>query len=168
MITGVSIPLSFLLPWLVARTHDQTLVMCAVMACYPIGYIGLMFAPASAAWVWALLVGTGTATFPMILTLIGLRARTAAGTAALSGFTQSTGYLHRRRRTVRHRRCSTTSRGGWTVPLIALLVLTVPQLVVGLAVSRPAYVEDELDRQPVGQGRAGGGRAPRTRRRRRG
>ncbi len=46
VITGVSIPLSFLIPWLVARTHDQRLVMCVVMGCYPLGYLGLMVAPA--------------------------------------------------------------------------------------------------------------------------
>ena len=31
--------------------------------------------------------------FPVVLTLIGLRARSSEGTAALSGFTQSLGYL---------------------------------------------------------------------------
>jgi CP family cyanate transporter-like MFS transporter len=36
--------------------------------------------------------------------------------------------------------------GAWTVPLLALLAVTVPQLLLGLAVSRPAYVEDELER----------------------
>ena len=42
---------------------------------------------------WAVLVGIGAAVFPVVLTLIGLRARTSEGTAALSGFTQSVGYL---------------------------------------------------------------------------
>ena len=31
VITGVSIPLSFLIPSLVARIHNQTLLMCVVM-----------------------------------------------------------------------------------------------------------------------------------------
>ena len=156
VITGVSIPLSFLLPWLVARTNDQRAVMCVVMAFYPIGYLGLIFAPASAAWAWALLVGAGTATFPMILTLIGLRARTSAGTAALSGFTQSTGYLIAGVGPFGIGLLRDVS-GDWTVPLLALMVLTVPQLLLGLAVSRPAYVEDELDRSRTesGTGRSG-------------
>jgi MFS transporter, CP family, cyanate transporter len=143
VITGVSIPLSFLIPWLVARTQDQTLVMCLLMACYPIGYVGLMIAPASGAWAWAVLVGIGTTTFPLILTLIGLRARTPAGTAALSGFAQSVGYLIAGIGPFGIGQLNDLS-GGWTVPLIALVVVTVPQLVLGLAVSRPAYVEDEL------------------------
>jgi len=143
VITGISIPLSFVIPTLAARMDNQAPLMWALMACYPIGYLGLILAPREGAWAWALVVGVGTCTFPLILTLIGLRARTAAGTAALSGFTQSTGYL-----------ISAVGpfgvgllnglTGGWTVPLVALLVVSVPQLMVGLAVSRPSYVEDEL------------------------
>lgn len=143
VITGVSIPLSFLIPWLVARMHHPTIVMCLVMVCYPIGYIGLIVAPASGAWAWAVLVGIGTTTFPLILTLIGLRARTPAGTAALSGFAQSIGYLMAGIGPFGIGQLNDLS-GGWTVPLIALLIVTIPQLFLGLAVSRPAYVEDEL------------------------
>jgi CP family cyanate transporter-like MFS transporter len=149
VITGVSIPLSFVIPSLTARVRDQRVLLTAIMACYPIGYVGLWLAPVGGAWVWAVAVGIGATTFPFILTRIGLRARTPAGTAALSGFTQSVGYLiaavgpfgiglvH-------------DASGGWTVPLWVLLALCVPQYAVGLAASRPAYVEDELDPRPRG------------------
>ena len=141
--TGVSIPLSFVIPSLTAKVRDQRVLLTAVMGCYPIGYLGLLIAPVSGAWVWAVAVGIGTCTFPFILTLIGLRARTPEGTAVLSGFTQSVGYLvsvggpfgvgilH-------------DATGGWTVPLWALIALCVPQYLLGLAASRPAYLEDEL------------------------
>ena len=146
VITGVSIPLSILIPWLVGRADDQRLLMCLVMACYPIGYLGLVYAPHAGALAWAIFVGIGLCTFPLILTLIGLRARTPAGTAALSGFTQSTGYLIAAIGPfgvgVLH-----DLTGDWTVPLLALLALCVPQLWLGLTVARPAYVEDELDPQ---------------------
>jgi CP family cyanate transporter-like MFS transporter len=154
VITGISIPLSFLIPWLVSRMHDQTLLMCLVMGCYPLGYVGLMLAPASGAWAWAVLVGIGTTTFPLILTLIGLRARTPAGTAALSGFAQSIGYLIAGIGPFGIGQLNDLT-GGWTVPLVALLVVTVPQLVLGLAVSRPAYVEDELVAHRSAPGRNG-------------
>jgi CP family cyanate transporter-like MFS transporter len=143
VITGISIPLSFAIPALAARMENQAALMWGVMACYPVGYLGLILAPRQGAWAWALLVGIGTCTFPLILTLIGLRARTATGTAALSGFTQSTGYL-----------ISAVGpfgigllhdvTGAWTVPLIALIAVSVPQLMLGLAVSHPSYLEDEL------------------------
>ena len=143
VITGVTIPFSFLIPWLVARTQNQTRLMISVMACYPIGYVGLILAPHSGALLWAVLVGIGTTTFPLILTLIGLRARTPAGTAALSGFAQSAGYLIAGVGPFGIGVLRELS-GGWTVPLLALIAITVPQLVLGLAVSRPAYLEDEL------------------------
>ncbi len=143
VITGVSIPLSFVIPSVVARLENQTVLMCTVMGCYPIGYLGLILAPHGGAVVWAVFVGIGTTTFPLVLTLIGLRARTPNGTAALSGFSQATGYLIAGAGPfgvgVLH-----DLSNGWTLPLLVLLTLTVPQLVVGVAVSRPAYIEDQL------------------------
>jgi len=141
--TGISIPLSFVVPSLTAKVRDQRVLLTAVMGFYPVGYLGLLIAPVGGAWVWAVAVGIGTCTFPFILTLIGLRARTPEGTAVLSGFTQSVGYLisvvgpfgvgilH-------------DATGGWTVPLWSLLGLWVPQYVLGLLASRPAYLEDQL------------------------
>ncbi len=145
VITGVSIPMSFLVPSLAARMQNQSLLMVAVMSCYPVGYLGLVLAPAGGAWVWAVFVGIGTTTFPLILTLIGLRARTPEGTAALSGFAQATGYLVAAAGPFAVGVLHDVS-GGWTVPLLVLLALVVPQLALGLAVSRPAYVEDQLRR----------------------
>lgn len=143
VVTGVSIPLSFWLPSLCARLHDQTVLICVLVACYPVGYLGLILAPVAGAWLWAVVIGVGTTVFPVVLTLIGLRSRTSAGTAALSGFTQSVGYLV----------AAVGPFGvgllydltdGWTVPLVALTALTVPQLVAGLAVARPRHIEDQL------------------------
>jgi len=143
LITGMSIPLSLVIPSLTARMTSQAPLFWTLGLMYPISYIGLIIAPHGGAVVWAVLVGTAACTFPMVLTLIGLRARTPEGTAALSGFTQSVGYLisvigpfgfgalHQ----VTH---------GWTVPLIGLAVLSVPLLLVGLSVSKPEYIEDHL------------------------
>ena len=143
-ITGISIPFSFLVPALAARMPDQRLLITALMACYPVGYLGLVLAPHAGALVWALVVGLGTCTFPLILTLIGLRARSSGGTAALSGFTQSAGYL-----------ISVIGpfgvgvlhdlSGGWTLPLLVMIAFCLPQLLVGLAVARPAFLEDQLE-----------------------
>jgi CP family cyanate transporter-like MFS transporter len=143
VITAVSIPLSFWLPAWAARMRHQTWLITVLVLLYPVGYVGLILAPVGGAVVWAVLVGTAASVFPVVLALIGLRSRTSEGTAALSGFTQSVGYL-----------IAAVGpfgmgflydlTGGWTVPLVALIVLTVPQLVTGLLVSRPAYLEDAL------------------------
>ena len=143
LVASVSIPLSLWLPAAAARRADQRGILLCVMACYPVGYIGLMLAPHALAVPCALLIGVGACTFPLALTLIGLRSRTPAGTAALSGFTQSVGYVIAALGpfTVGALYDAT---GGWSVPLWFLLLLTLPQLFVGLRAARPIFVEDQL------------------------
>ena len=143
IVASVSIPLSLWAPQAIARPGDQRLVLVLVMGCYPVAYVGLLLAPHALAVLWALLLGTALVTFPIVLTLIGLRTRTAGATAALSGWTQSTGYLvaavgpfgfgllHE-------------ATDGWTVPLLVLIALSVPLFAVGLYVGRPARIEDQL------------------------
>ncbi len=143
LITGISIPMSFIVPPLAGRLAHVSWIVVFYFGCYVVGYAGLIIAPSGGAVVWAVLVGLGTTTFPLILTLIGLRARTAAGTAALSGFTQSVGYLIAAIGPFAVGVLHDLS-GGWTVPLLALIALSVPLLLSGLAVSRTAYLEDQL------------------------
>src|SRR3546814_12730209 len=113
------------------------------MACYPVGYIGLMVAPYSAAILWAVLIGIGACTFPLILSLIPMRARTAQGTAALSGWTQSAGYLIA---AIGPFVVGATydATGGRPLPLGLLRVLAVPQLLLGLFCSPPRSNGDLL------------------------
>lgn len=143
VVTGVSIPLGFVVPALAGRMTNVAPIVVVLFACYPIGYIGMILAPAGGAVAWAVLIGVAIGTFPLILVLIPLRARTPSGTAALSGFTQSVGYLAAAIGPfavgVVH-----DATDGWTVPLLLLLMLAVPILPIGLAVSKPTYVEDEI------------------------
>ena len=143
LLAGASIPLSLWLPTLAGRRDDHRSLLWGVMACYPVAYVGLIVAPQSLAVLWALLVGVGATTFPLVLTLIGLRARTAAGTAALSGFTQSAGYLLAAVGpfTVGLLYDAT---GGWTAPLVMLIVLVAPMLLLASYVGRPICLEDQL------------------------
>jgi MFS transporter, CP family, cyanate transporter len=143
VITAVSIPTSFVVPALAGRMASVAWLVVGFIGCYVVGYVGMIVAPVGGAWLWAVLVGLGTATFPLVLTLIGLRARTAAGTAALSGFTQSVGYLMAALGPFAVGLLHDLS-DGWTLPLLALTALSVPLLLAGLAVSRTAYVEDQL------------------------
>ncbi len=143
VITAMSIPLSFWLPSWAARMEHQTWLIVGLVLCYPVGYVGLIVAPVAGAWLWAVLVGVAASVFPVVLTLIGLRARTSEGTAALSGFTQSVGYLIAAIGPFGMGLLYDLT-GGWTVPLIGLIVLVVPQLVAGLVVARPSYIEDAI------------------------
>jgi MFS transporter, CP family, cyanate transporter len=144
VVTAVSIPLSFVLPSWTARMRDQSWLIGVLVLLYPVGYVGMILAPVKGAWVWALVVGTATTVFPVVLTLIGLRARTSEGTAVLSGFTQSVGYLIAAVGPFGMGLLFDLS-GGWTVPLVGLIVLVIPQLVTGLMAARPAYIEDQIE-----------------------
>jgi CP family cyanate transporter-like MFS transporter len=143
VISAISIPISFLLPSYAARRADQRPLVVWLGACYVFGYLGLIAAPVAGAWVWVTLLGIGGGAFPLCLTLLGLRARTSAGVAALSGFAQSTGYL-----------IAAVGpfgmgflydlTGDWTLALSLLTALVVPQVWAGWVAARPRYLEDEL------------------------
>jgi CP family cyanate transporter-like MFS transporter len=151
LLAAVSIPLSLWAPGAVARSRDARWILITVMVGYPLGYLALLVAPHGLAVPGAVLIGLGTVTFPIVLVLIGLRSRTPQGTAALSGFTQSMGYLLA---AVGPFGIGTLhdATGGWTLPLLCLIGLMVPQILVGLYVVRPTFIEDQL--APAGADRA--------------
>jgi CP family cyanate transporter-like MFS transporter len=123
-------------PGLATRARNQqwlVLVSCAIWAA---GLVGIVVAPMSAPYLWAVLLGLGqNSTFPLALMLIVLRGGDVATTEGLSTMAQSVGYalaaifplavgaLH-------------GATGSWTAPLILLLALLGPQILVGLAAGR--------------------------------
>lgn len=143
--TGVGIPLSFLWPAYMTRNPRPYRVLAFVMASGAISALGLLLAPRPTVLglLWAALLAVGTSSFPMILAMFGLRARTSAGTSALSGFTQSVGYLLAALGPfgmgVLHELTH-----SWTVPLLALLVMFAPMTWVGVLSMRAETIEDEL------------------------
>jgi len=140
---GVSIPMSFWLPQALARAEDQTRVLLPTIGCYLLGYAALLLSPHTLAVPAALLVGIGTCTFPMVLTLIGLRTRTPAGTAALSGFTQSVGYLIAGIGPFAVGAIYDAT-DGWTWPLLVLSGLVLPMVWLAMWLARERFVEDAL------------------------
>jgi len=145
IVAGVSIPLSVWLPSAAARRQDQRGLILAVLGCYLVGYTLLLVNAHTLAIPAALFVGVGCCVFPVVLTLIGLRAHTPDGTAALSGFTQSLGYLLAALGPFAIGLVYDAT-GGWTAPLWLLMVLVLPLLAVGAYAGRPAYLEDQLRR----------------------
>jgi len=143
VVTGVSIPLSFAVPYAAGWLANHTPLILVLLGCYVAGYLGLLLVPGQVTWLWAALVGAGTSIFPLVLAQIGLRARTPEGTAALSGFTQSVGYLLAAPGPfvvgILHDRT-----GGWDAPLLFLLGLDVLLTVTALLVARVQFIEDQL------------------------
>jgi CP family cyanate transporter-like MFS transporter len=150
----IGIPLSAVVPALTVRPHLQRPLLATFMSCYAAGWIGLWVAPRSAPWLWMGLLAVALATFPMVLTLIGLRARTPETTAALSTFIQSWGYL-----------IAGTgpllvgvllgATGGWTGMFVVVLAGVVVLTATGWLITRERYVDDEVNRSVPGWSSAG-------------
>lgn len=143
VIAAMGIPCSMILPGLLAKVRDPRPLMLGVIACYPVAFVGLLVAPDSLGLLWAAFLGIGGTTFPLILVMISLRARTAAGTSALSGFAQSVGYLIATPGPLVMGLVHSAS-GGWAAPIWYLIALLVPLTALALYVGRRAFLEDQV------------------------
>jgi CP family cyanate transporter-like MFS transporter len=118
------------------------------------GWIGLWAAPLTAPWLWMVLLGLGLGTFSMVLTLFGLRARTPESTAALSTVAQGWGYLIAGvgPLLVGVLRGAT---GGYDGMFVLVLAGVAGLWALGWLVTRPRFVDDEVDRSVPGWSTAG-------------
>src|SRR6478735_4518336 len=106
-----------------------------------IGVIGLMIAP-GAVLVWASLIGlTGGATLAMSLTLMAQRARDHDTSAALSGMSQSVGYVIAALGPIAFGALHSLT-GDWIASLALVLAVLAALTVVGLFAGRDRYVLD--------------------------
>lgn len=141
--TGIGIVPAFVIPAYVARTRNPSSLFLAIMAFLVVGYVGLLVAPATVPWLWAVCLALGTASFPLLLALFGTRARTPVATAALSGFSQSVGYVIATLGPLSFGVLQAQT-GSWTAPIALQLALVVPMLIAGLYACRPLLIEDQL------------------------
>nr|WP_067270492.1 MFS transporter [Streptomyces jeddahensis] len=139
---AIGIPLAIVIPRVATRLPHQGPIVVAIGLCGLAGYAGLYLAPAAGAWAWALLLGVSNCAFPLALTLVGMRSRTAAGVARLSAFAQSTGYLISIPGPLLVGVLYQHS-GGWGLPLALMAALMVPQIAMGVLAGRDRTVEDE-------------------------
>ena len=136
-------PASLIVPVLAARLRSVTPIVLVSIGFYLIGYLGLIFAPGTATWLWVSFAGLGPLLFPLALVLINLRTRTASSATTVSGFVQGIGYviaasgplvvgfLHE-------------ATGGWTAPLIFLLAIVALAIPAAVIFARPRFVDDEV------------------------
>ncbi|MBQ0905802.1 MFS transporter [Micromonospora sp. U21] len=141
-VTALGVPIALLMPTLAGRLATLRPLVLGLTTASTLAYLGLALAPHGAALLWVILLAIGQGAFPMILTTIGLRARTAEGTVALSAFAQSTGYVIAALGPLLVGILYEVT-GGWTAPIGFLLVALAVQTAAGMAIARPRYVEDE-------------------------
>jgi MFS transporter, CP family, cyanate transporter len=115
------------------------LVVAAVVAC-GIGYLGLITAPVSLAYLWLTLLGVGQGmAISLALGFIIARAPDVHHTAHLSTMAQGAGYLIASTGPVGIGVLHDVT-GSWTVPMLTLLVILIPVLIAGLGASRDRHI----------------------------
>ena len=137
------LPSALVIPLIVTRIRNVGWLIVGGVLLFLVGCLGLLFFPTAAPWLWVALCGAGTLLFPLALTLINLRTRSHANSAALSGFVQAVGYsagavgplavgiIH-------------DVTGGWDAPLTFLALVSVTALGAAAVLARGRFVEDEL------------------------
>jgi CP family cyanate transporter-like MFS transporter len=147
LLSSVGIVGALAMPTIIARTIARGAGLHPWIWSYGItlalGYLGLLLAPATVPWLWALLLGYSGLAFPTAIALITARTRHPSVTAQLSGFVQPVGYalaaigpflvglVH-------------DATGGWSLVIVLLALTSVPLTLAGLRVAAPTYVDDEV------------------------
>ncbi|MDQ8702895.1 MFS transporter [Streptomyces sp. LHD-70] len=138
-VSVLGVPLSFVLGAVAGRVRSQSGIAVVIGLFGLAGYAGLWAAPAAAPWLWVVLLGVANCSFPLALTMIGLRGGDGATVIRLSAFAQCTGYLLSIPGPILVGALYETT-GGWDGPLLLLGVLMVPQIVSGWFAGRDRQV----------------------------
>jgi CP family cyanate transporter-like MFS transporter len=141
VLSALGIPVSMIAPSVAPRYHQR--VIGVLGASYLVAYVGLAVAPVGGAWVWMVFTGIGSGMFPMALTLIGLRARSAETTAALAAFVQTIGYVVAGSGPLLFGVLYGLTN-SWALPLGLLFVALALAVGSGWLACRPRFVDDEL------------------------
>lgn len=133
---------AIIMPWAAERMRNPYPLVLVCVVSYALAFPGLLWAPMAFPVLWVVLLGIGPSTFPLALTLINLRTKTAAGSTALSGFAQGLGYFLSCAGPFMFGILKALS-GGWYWPMIFLSVCVVMMAIGAWFVCKPRYLEDE-------------------------
>ncbi|MFF3641173.1 CynX/NimT family MFS transporter [Streptomyces sp. NPDC002564] len=131
---------SFLAPVIVGRRlRSGTLAALGAVLC-ALGFGGMLLAPVGGAYLWMTLLGLGQgAAISLALLFVVQRAPDVRHAAQLSSMSQCFGYILAATGPTLLGAVHDLSH-SWTVPLVLLLVLLVPQVVAGLGAARDRHV----------------------------
>jgi CP family cyanate transporter-like MFS transporter len=134
-------PAGLLVPLLAARLKNVAVLVYVAVACFVVGYAGLLVAPGTLLVLWVALAGIGPMLFPLALVLMNLRTRTHEAAVALSGFVQGVGYIIGAAGPLAFGILYAVT-GGWTAPLVLMMVLALGGIGAGAIVARGRMLED--------------------------
>ncbi|SHH23259.1 MFS transporter, CP family, cyanate transporter [Jatrophihabitans endophyticus] len=145
VLTALSIPVSLVVPRIPARHHRAVVGLFVV--CLATAYVLMAAAPRPTAWIWVVLAGVGGGSFPLLLTLLGMRARTADTIATLSAFVQAIGYLIAGTGPLLFGALYGVT-GSWALPIAVLFTALGVMTVASRRSTTPRFVDDELAASP--------------------
>jgi CP family cyanate transporter-like MFS transporter len=132
---------ALVVPVVASRLGNQRLLLLATVAIAVLGFLGLLLAP-GAAPLWMMLIGVGQGgALGLALILPVLRGAGAAAVAALTALSLSAGYLLASIGPTLLGLARDLS-GGWTVPLVLLVALTLVELLPGWKASSDWTIGD--------------------------
>ncbi len=139
----VGLPMGLIVPVVATRIANVGWIIGLGVASLLAFGFGVLFAPGTLNWLWAVLGGLGGILFPVCLVLINLRTRSTSASIAVSGFVQAAGYsggaLGPLVLAFTH-----DLTGDWTVPVIVLMAVGLVGLIPAITLARPRFVEDQL------------------------
>lgn len=138
-----SLPFTLGLPAVASSRHDPSLLLMLIAACYPLADALLLVDPGAFALPAAILLGIGSLTFPVSLSLIGRHARSHDAAFSLAGVAQAVGYLVAGLGTLGFGLLH-LHLGSWSWPLAVLALCAVPLPFLAARAARPSYVEEQL------------------------
>ncbi|WP_037347738.1 CynX/NimT family MFS transporter [Sciscionella sediminilitoris] len=139
VLSVLGVPLSLIIAPIAIRSKTQSGWIAGMIVVAMLGFLGLLFAPTAAPWLWAVLIGAGMGVFSLALGVVALRAKDSHDATRLSAMAQGFGYvvaasgpllfglLH-------------GATGTWTVSLIVVLAVLCVELVLGVIAGRARYV----------------------------
>ncbi|MGV0439434.1 MFS transporter [Corynebacterium mastitidis] len=146
LVGGLGIVGGLIVPRIAARSAHAHWVIVGFAASTAAGYLGLIYAPMSAPYLWSALLGIGGFCFLMALALMPARTSAPEVTARLSAFVQSVGYLLAAGGPLLVG-AAHQGLGSWGPILWVLLLSSVLMGVVGWFAGREGNVDAQLARQ---------------------
>ena len=147
LVMVIGIPEALIVPILATRSRTVLPMVVVAGLCGLAGWLGMLLAPASAPFLWAVLIGLVPIAFPLALLLVNTRTRDHRVTVSVSGFVQGVGYvvagafalgvglLHE-------------ATGNWQVSIVVLLATMALVVPAVLILRHDRMVDDEIAPRP--------------------
>ncbi|MCM2972400.1 MFS transporter [Larsenimonas suaedae] len=137
----ISMPVSYLVARIAARCERHSALAFTLTSIIGVALVGLMWSPSTLPLFWALCLGAGQGgCFTLALTLIVLRSQSSADASALSGMSQSIGYLMAASGPLVFGAFKEAT-GDWQASLVMMMILLGFQVVFGVLIGRPTKIQ---------------------------